>query len=161
MPISFMTKSFEKIIEDKDIKAGLEYLLQRASTIRELQIIAMISRMLVAEVEMRNSLIELLQDNGYLDVLNDEHWLLAAEQLIAGGVIVLPPLGKERKMSIKLKPCPFCGGEAELRYFPYMSFLSQSTRSYYVECTQCGIRFMPRFDSKISVNRAWNRRADK
>lgn len=91
MPISFMTKSFEKIIEDKDIKAGLEYLLQRASTIRELQIIAMISRMLVAEVEMRNSLIELLQDNGYLDVLNDEHWLLAAEQLIAGGVIVLPP----------------------------------------------------------------------
>lgn len=91
MPISFMTKSFEKIIEDKDINAALEYLSQRASTIRELQIIAMISRVLVAEVEMRNRLIDLLQDNGYLDVLNEEHWLTAAEQLIAGGVIVLPP----------------------------------------------------------------------
>ena len=42
MPLSFMNKSFEKIIEDKDIEAGLEYLRQRASTIRELQIIAMI-----------------------------------------------------------------------------------------------------------------------
>lgn len=41
-------------------------------------------------IEMRNRLIDLLQENSYLDVLNDEHWLLAAEQLLANGVIVLP-----------------------------------------------------------------------
>lgn len=47
MPLSFMTKSFEKIIEDKDIEAALEYLSQRASTIREKQIIEMIRQTLV------------------------------------------------------------------------------------------------------------------
>lgn len=36
---------------------------------------------------MRDRLIKLLQDNSYLDVLNDEHWLLAAEQLLENGVI--------------------------------------------------------------------------
>jgi hypothetical protein len=41
-----MTKSFEKIIEDKDIEAALEYLSQRASTIKEKQIIAMIKQAL-------------------------------------------------------------------------------------------------------------------
>lgn len=39
---------------------------------------------------MRDRLIELLQDNSYLDVLNEEHWLEAAEQLLSNGVIVLP-----------------------------------------------------------------------
>lgn len=39
---------------------------------------------------MRDRLIKLLQDNSYLDVLDDEHWLLAAEQLLANGVIVPP-----------------------------------------------------------------------
>lgn len=39
---------------------------------------------------MRDRLIKLLQDNSYLDVLDDEHWLLAAEQLLAEGVIVPP-----------------------------------------------------------------------
>ena len=38
---------------------------------------------------MKNRLIKLLQDNSYLDVLNEEHWLLAAEQLLANGVVVI------------------------------------------------------------------------
>ena len=38
---------------------------------------------------MRDRLIKLLQDNSYLDVLNEEHWLLAAEQLLANGVMVI------------------------------------------------------------------------
>jgi hypothetical protein len=38
---------------------------------------------------MRDRLIKLLQDNSYLDVLDDEHWLLAAEQLLANGVVVI------------------------------------------------------------------------
>lgn len=35
-------------------------------------------------------LIELLKANSYLDVLDDEHWHKAAEQLIANGMIVPP-----------------------------------------------------------------------
>ena len=38
---------------------------------------------------MRDRLIKLLQDNSYLDVLNEEHWLLAAEQLLENGVVVI------------------------------------------------------------------------
>ena len=37
---------------------------------------------------MKDRLVRLLQDNSYLDVLDDEHWLLAAEQLIANGVLL-------------------------------------------------------------------------
>ena len=38
----------------------------------------------------REKLIELLKENSDLDVLDDEHWHKAAEQLIANGVIVPP-----------------------------------------------------------------------
>lgn len=38
---------------------------------------------------MRDRLVKLLQDNSYLDVLDEEHWLLAAEQLLANGVVVI------------------------------------------------------------------------
>lgn len=36
---------------------------------------------------MKDRLVRLLQNNSYLDVLDDEHWMLAAEQLIANGVL--------------------------------------------------------------------------
>lgn len=51
MPLSFTTKSFEKIIEDKDIEAGLEYLSQRATTIKAKQIIEMIKQALAERSE--------------------------------------------------------------------------------------------------------------
>ena len=51
MPLSFMTKSFEKIIEDNDIEAGLEYLYQRTSTIKEKQVIEMIRQSLAERSE--------------------------------------------------------------------------------------------------------------
>ena len=50
MPLSFITKSFEKILEDKDIEAGLEYLSQRASTIKAKQIIEMIKQALAERI---------------------------------------------------------------------------------------------------------------
>ena len=37
---------------------------------------------------MRERLAKLLMDSSYLDVLNEEHWLNAADQLIAHGIIV-------------------------------------------------------------------------
>ena len=53
---------------------------------------------------MRDRLIELLQENSYLDVLDDEHWALASNQLLANGVIV-PPC-KVGQTVYKL--CPKC-----------------------------------------------------
>lgn len=52
---------------------------------------------------------------------------------------------------IKLKPCPFCGGEAEL-FRDYMGW-------YVIECTACGNGTLHFAKSDGAVN-AWNRRAD-
>lgn len=37
---------------------------------------------------MRERLAKLLMDSPHLDVLNEEHWWLAADQLLANGIIV-------------------------------------------------------------------------
>lgn len=37
---------------------------------------------------MRERLAKLLMDSPHLDVLNEEHWLSAADQLLANGIIV-------------------------------------------------------------------------
>lgn len=52
---------------------------------------------------------------------------------------------------IKLKPCPFCGGKAEL-FQDYMGW-------YVIECTACGNGTLHFANSDGAVN-AWNRRAD-
>lgn len=60
--------------------------------------------------------------------------------------------------NVKLKPCPFCGGEAEL---------TEYALSYEVECSMCGasISYVTALcdddDEKLSVRngllKAWNR----
>lgn len=47
----------------------------------------------------------------------------------------------------ELKPCPFCGGEAEL-----------GSPIYYVECTSC-MGGVPSYDSMEEAISAWNRRS--
>ena len=63
----------------------------------------------------------------------------------------------------ELKPCPFCGGKAEIRFQPLYTF--EGVR---VRCTECSSssRFIS-FDCNISKERAindvidmWNRRAN-
>ena len=50
----------------------------------------------------------------------------------------------------ELKPCPFCGGEAEFR--------DGSSTTPYIRCKECGGRTMSSYDSAKLIA-VWNRRA--
>ena len=52
-----------------------------------------------------------------------------------------------------LKPCPFCGGAAELKIVP-----SQGGDRYRVACTECGASTWPRIIAPRNAEKAWNRR---
>lgn len=53
-----------------------------------------------------------------------------------------------REYDSKLKPCPFCGGKAELMYAP----------DVWVECTSCGAQSRMCAMPETALER-WNRRA--
>ena len=59
----------------------------------------------------------------------------------------------------ELKPCPFCGGKAELHH-KYELFIGYS----YICCTKCGVKteevpMSYRDSSDEKATEAWNRRA--
>lgn len=57
----------------------------------------------------------------------------------------------------KLKPCPFCGGEASLKIVPHIPFGNDYTPQCTV--TSCAGRLTKKWMSKRSAIEAWNRRA--
>lgn len=61
----------------------------------------------------------------------------------------------------EIKPCPFCGGEAELeRNAIEIIGLGDWANSSFVSCTQCGAAMFS-FDGIESPVEAWNRRANE
>ena len=60
-------------------------------------------------------------------------------------------------MSEKLKPCPFCGGKAEVR--------TDENEEYYVSCTKCFTLVgyctdtWGEYETETEAIEAWNRRA--
>lgn len=57
-------------------------------------------------------------------------------------------------MSNKLKPCPFCGGEAE--------YGANSVQGYeYVRCASCKARTWSCYETKEQAAQAWNTRAER
>lgn len=52
-------------------------------------------------------------------------------------------------MSEKLERCPFCGGEATLKYLEF--------RGYYIKCEKCGM-MQTNGNQKAKAIEAWNRR---
>ena len=58
----------------------------------------------------------------------------------------------------KLKPCPFCGGNATIRKdVRYVDFVMKTV--YGVICIECGFQIPFMFPKKESIE-IWNRRAD-
>lgn len=53
----------------------------------------------------------------------------------------------------KLKPCPFCGGEAKLQEVP------QASEIYFVECDDCKIRTLLKYDREEAIA-DWNARTE-
>ena len=56
----------------------------------------------------------------------------------------------------KLKPCPFCGGEATTySYDPFDGYQGNLTK-YVISCTKCAANIET--GSKVKSERMWNRR---
>lgn len=78
---------------------------------------------------------------------------------------------------IKLKPCPFCGGKAEIDDYSETTPFSEEITYFFVRCSKCGCRAFTsdtmcnlyyEKDYKEIVNKIkqelakkWNRRTDK
>ena len=68
----------------------------------------------------------------------------------------------------ELKPCPFCGGTAEIRMSSEMVGFGMSDTLYFVKCTACRMRgsAFGSWDGDNQIERiikainAWNRRAN-
>ena len=59
----------------------------------------------------------------------------------------------------ELKPCPFCGGEAEITEFDPFNGYQGSMNMYSVHCKKCGAEIVRNQNKDYAVD-AWNRRAD-
>lgn len=65
-------------------------------------------------------------------------------------------------MTDKLKPCPFCGGEA---YIDEHSFYNDKTKgftdhSYGVLCSKCFAQSSQSYETKKEAKQMWNRRVE-
>ena len=65
-------------------------------------------------------------------------------------------LKMETKMTYKLKPCPFCGGQAITQEMRYSMLQSEN----FVKCVNCGAESSRYYDDIHSAIKAWNRRVN-
>lgn len=63
-------------------------------------------------------------------------------------------------MASELKPCPFCGGTAKVRYLrsPWSGPTSQK-KYFYVECQRCLVKTRPEGNEQ-RAKETWERRAN-
>ena len=66
-------------------------------------------------------------------------------------------------MELMLKPCPFCGGDAEVLYIPPFVHPRTGTKGverWQVVCTSCRVVTAGKL-SQEAAEQAWNRRVNK
>ena len=56
----------------------------------------------------------------------------------------------------ELKPCPFCGSEAEIVVASY-----HGRDIFGVQCPRCGVKTEQNYIAKVGAIGAWNRRVDE
>ena len=65
-------------------------------------------------------------------------------------------IAEGEKITQKIKPCPFCGGEGRLQAVITESRINQD--DYFVKCRECGASTMKYFFEQKEAIAAWNRR---
>lgn len=65
-------------------------------------------------------------------------------------------IAEGEKITQKIKPCPFCGGEGRLQAVITESRINQD--DYFVKCRECGASTMKYFSKQKEAIAAWNRR---
>ncbi|MBQ5748790.1 MAG: Lar family restriction alleviation protein [Oscillospiraceae bacterium] len=60
----------------------------------------------------------------------------------------------------KIKPCPFCGGQAELRLIPSYRYDGDPFDTWHVMCPKCEITTFHCLTEGTAI-RKWNRRASE
>ena len=68
-------------------------------------------------------------------------------------------LWSESDMEERMKPCPFCGGEAKLVKRKFKVGFYPSGGTYYIHCKKCLVTTQPRTSAE-SVIETWNRRTN-
>ena len=70
-------------------------------------------------------------------------------------------------MQNELKPCPFCGGEAEINIRKQCYGHGEYHDEYFVKCKSCGARsgfevvyYLSSKECEEAVTKKWNRRGD-
>lgn len=67
-------------------------------------------------------------------------------------------------MDDRLKPCPFCGGEAEVNVIDYDETDLDMDSTWWVQCRECGAltdEYSGGDEAEAAAIKAWNKRAER
>lgn len=108
------------------------------------------------------------KDAGYNQCCDDyEAWLPSyiKRMVLEARIEELEGIGA-KQMSDKLKPCPFCGGEAEIKNFDGYHRYANGVVDF-IQCKKCGGRtreyythIKTEIDMRQEAIKAWNRRTN-
>lgn len=62
-----------------------------------------------------------------------------------------------KRSEIELKPCPMCGGKANLEIHRFVSFAN----TYGIKCSNCDLQTRQFYDTPEEAEKAWNKRVDE